>query len=46
MPLILKILPPFSAMMRRFHEVLQQGAKEVMVLGSRKPMREFCICMI
>ena len=29
------------AMMRRFHEAVQQGAKEVVVWGSGKPMREF-----
>ena len=29
------------AMMRRFHEAVQQGAKEVEVWGSGKPMREF-----
>jgi GDP-L-fucose synthase len=29
------------AMMRRFHEAMQQGAKEVVVWGSGKPMREF-----
>jgi len=28
-------------MMRRFHEAVQQGAKEVVVWGSGKPMREF-----
>ena len=29
------------AMMLRFHEAVQQGAKEVVVWGSGKPMREF-----
>ena len=29
------------AMMWRFHEAVQQGAKEVVVWGSGKPMREF-----
>jgi GDP-L-fucose synthase len=29
------------AMMRRFHEAVKQGAKEVVVWGSGKPMREF-----
>jgi GDP-L-fucose synthase len=29
------------AMMRRFHEAKEAGAKEVMVWGSGKPMREF-----
>ena len=29
------------AMMGRFHEAVQQGAKEVVVWGSGKPMREF-----
>ena len=29
------------AMMPRFHEAVQQGAKEVVVWGSGKPMREF-----
>ena len=29
------------AMIRRFHEAVQQGAKEVVVWGSGKPMREF-----
>jgi GDP-L-fucose synthase len=29
------------AMMRRFHEAVQLGAKEVVVWGSGKPMREF-----
>jgi len=29
------------AMMRRFHEAVQQGSKEVLVWGSGKPMREF-----
>jgi Nucleoside-diphosphate-sugar epimerases len=29
------------ALMRRFHEAVQSGAKEVVVWGSGKPMREF-----
>ncbi|MDC0590212.1 GDP-L-fucose synthase [Porticoccaceae bacterium] len=29
------------AMMHRFHEAMQQGAKEVVVWGSGRPMREF-----
>lgn len=29
------------ALMRRFHEAVQEGAKEVVVWGSGKPMREF-----
>ena len=29
------------AMMRRFHEAVQKGAKEVVVWGTGKPMREF-----
>ena len=29
------------AMMRRFHEAVQQGARQVVVWGSGKPMREF-----
>jgi len=29
------------ALMRRFHEVVETGAKEVVIWGSGKPMREF-----